>query len=140
MSDQRSSQSSTALEGEKMRTVAEIDKEIGKLEEKLDQVEGRTTEVYTRIVGYYRSLRNWNRGKREEYSHRILFDLESAPAKLPASPTYPAAPTALAGTESVAGEPLAERYIYFFRVTCPNCPPVQTLLANLEIPGHIYFC
>lgn len=106
-----------------MRTIAEIDREISALEEKLEHVEGRSTEVYTRIVGYYRSLRNWNRGKREEYSDRLLFDLESAPTELPVE------------TPAQADEAQPERYIYFFRETCPNCPPVRTLLANLEIPG-----
>ncbi len=109
-----------------MRTVTEIDREISVLEEKLEHVEGRSTEVYTRIVGYYRSLRNWNSGKREEYADRILFDIESAPAELPA-----VAEAAVSATEG----PQLERYIYFFRETCPNCPPVRTLLAELEIPG-----
>ena len=125
-----------------MRTVSEIDSKICELEEKLDQVEGRPTEVYTRIVGYYRSLRNWNRGKREEYSHRVLFDLEDAPAaqpaadpaELPASAARPAA-----ATTSVLAAALdkaqPERYIYFFRETCPNCPPVRLLLADIELPG-----
>ncbi|MBN2880956.1 ribonucleoside triphosphate reductase [Candidatus Woesearchaeota archaeon] len=32
------------------------------------------TEVYSRIVGYYRPVGNWNKGKREEYNHRVHFD------------------------------------------------------------------
>jgi transcription elongation factor Elf1 len=32
------------------------------------------TEVYTRIVGYYRPVNQWNRGKKEEYRHRKLFE------------------------------------------------------------------
>jgi ribonucleoside-triphosphate reductase len=31
------------------------------------------TEVYSRIVGYYRPLKNWNEGKGEEYSHRKTY-------------------------------------------------------------------
>lgn len=27
-------------------------------------------EVYSRIVGYYRPVQDWNRGKREEFSQR----------------------------------------------------------------------
>ena len=34
---------------------------------------GKETEVYARIVGYYRPVKNWNRGKAEEYQHRRLF-------------------------------------------------------------------
>ncbi len=30
-------------------------------------------EVYTRVVGYYRPVKMWNKGKREEYSQRKMF-------------------------------------------------------------------
>ena len=56
-----------------MKTVEEINKEIKTLEEKLHHVKGTETEVYTRIVGYYRSIKNWNLGKREEYGFRAPF-------------------------------------------------------------------
>jgi len=35
---------------------------------------GNDTEVYSRIVGYYRPVGNWNNGKREEFDHRVAFD------------------------------------------------------------------
>ena len=31
------------------------------------------TEVYSRITGYYRPIRNWNDGKRQEYQERKLY-------------------------------------------------------------------
>jgi ribonucleoside-triphosphate reductase len=34
---------------------------------------GAECEVYARIVGYYRSVKNWNAGKVEEYKHRLNF-------------------------------------------------------------------
>jgi ribonucleoside-triphosphate reductase len=34
---------------------------------------GAEAEVYSRIVGYYRSVRNWNRGKKEEFGQRVVF-------------------------------------------------------------------
>lgn len=55
-----------------MRTLQEIDKDIA--ETKAAELTGTPTEVYTRIVGYYRSLRNWNRGKRQEYTERKHFE------------------------------------------------------------------
>lgn len=55
------------------RTVEQINKEIAVLQKKVETVQGTETEVYTRIVGYYRSLRQWNKGKRAEYSHRLPF-------------------------------------------------------------------
>ncbi|MFH1638342.1 MAG: ribonucleoside triphosphate reductase [Candidatus Woesearchaeota archaeon] len=34
---------------------------------------GKACEVYSRIVGYYRPIQNWNKGKREEFGERKLF-------------------------------------------------------------------
>jgi hypothetical protein len=62
-----------------MKTLQEINEEIGHLEEKLANVKGTTTEVYSRIVGYYRSVSNWNVGKRAEFDERMVFDLPENP-------------------------------------------------------------
>ncbi len=35
------------------------------------------TEVYSRIVGYYRPVQHWNPGKKSEFNHRKLFDVRS---------------------------------------------------------------
>lgn len=35
---------------------------------------GAACEVYSRVVGYYRNVRNWNDGKRAEFDDRALFD------------------------------------------------------------------
>jgi len=56
-----------------MRTIKDINKQIKTLKSKLDVVQGTQTEVYTRIVGYYRSLKNWNKGKRKEYNYRVPY-------------------------------------------------------------------
>ncbi|MBN2140321.1 MAG: ribonucleoside triphosphate reductase [Desulfovibrionaceae bacterium] len=34
---------------------------------------GAETEVYTRIVGYYRPVSRWNKGKQAEYAERLVF-------------------------------------------------------------------
>ncbi|NOQ22040.1 MAG: hypothetical protein GQ565_05240 [Candidatus Aegiribacteria sp.] len=39
------------------------------------------TEVYSRIVGYYRPVQNWNKGKREEFSQRKYISLKTAVEK-----------------------------------------------------------
>lgn len=33
-----------------------------------------TIEVYSRVSGYFRPVRNWNKGKREEFKERKKFD------------------------------------------------------------------
>ena len=56
-----------------MRTIETINDELAHLKTELLNVKGTRTEVYTRIVGYYRSIKNWNKGKREEYNYRVPF-------------------------------------------------------------------
>jgi anaerobic ribonucleoside-triphosphate reductase len=31
-------------------------------------------EVYSRIVGYFRPINNWNIGKQQEFKERVTFD------------------------------------------------------------------
>jgi len=35
---------------------------------------GDDAEVFTRIVGYYRPVSQWNKGKKAEYKDRMLYD------------------------------------------------------------------
>ena len=61
-----------------MRTEAEINKEIADLKAQLKNVKGTETEVYTRIVGYYRVIKHWNEGKAQEYKERKLFNVNKS--------------------------------------------------------------
>ncbi len=38
----------------------------------------KNCEVYSRIVGYFRPVSNWNIGKKEEFKDRLAFDNEKA--------------------------------------------------------------
>lgn len=60
-----------------MDTIESIDKKIDSLKESLNSVQGTETEVYTRIVGYYRAVKNWNLGKKEEYKVRKTFSQDA---------------------------------------------------------------
>lgn len=51
----------------------QISEKITKLKYELQNVHGTECEVYARIVGYYRSVKNWNAGKSEEYKNRKNF-------------------------------------------------------------------
>lgn len=31
-------------------------------------------EVYSRVVGYFRPVQNWNEGKKQEYKERLEFE------------------------------------------------------------------
>lgn len=39
---------------------------------------GAETEVYSRVCGYHRPVKNWNKGKRQEFEDRKMFDVEQA--------------------------------------------------------------
>ena len=34
-------------------------------------------EVYSRIVGYFRPVRQWNKGKQQEYAERVSFRVDA---------------------------------------------------------------
>jgi DNA-binding NarL/FixJ family response regulator len=39
---------------------------------------GAEAEVYSRITGYYRPVKNWNDGKAQEYKCRKLYDIDGS--------------------------------------------------------------
>lgn len=43
-----------------------------------DDIESKRTEceVYSRVVGYMRPVKQWNLGKQQEFSDRRLFDMK----------------------------------------------------------------
>ena len=47
------------------------------MKESSKQVKAIKAEVYSRIVGYYRPVQDWNRGKKEEFSQREYIDLKA---------------------------------------------------------------
>ncbi len=124
-----------------LRTVSQIDAEIAQAQAELKNVRGTETEVYARIVGYYRSVRNWNKGKRDEYDLRKQFVWDSGEDvasnyKTSITPEVETSKSEISiaseKTAVVSGEVY---YEYFSRKTCPNCKPVQKHLETVEITG-----
>jgi glutaredoxin len=118
----------------KKMTNQEIDKRIGELKTELENVRGRETEVYSRIVGYYRAVKNWNRGKREEYNHRVTY---TYPSSMPGTSGTIRSPLSAGKAETGVspGIQAISSYQYFYRTTCPNCPPVKSYLEGLGYQG-----
>jgi anaerobic ribonucleoside-triphosphate reductase len=50
--------------------------------DKTAQVKKIPCEVYSRIVGYLRPIRNWNDGKRQEFKDRQTYRMEKVEARL----------------------------------------------------------
>ena len=40
----------------------------------MKKIKAMATEVYSRVVGYYRPVKNWNIGKQQEFKDRVLID------------------------------------------------------------------
>ena len=98
-------------------------------------MKGTPAEVYSRIVGYYRSVRNWNRGKREEYGERLLYRVSEETARpVPVR----AAGAKTSGTETAGQGQGAEcekgRLLLFVRPACPACPSAKDAAGRLGIP------
>ena len=56
-----------------MRRREGLEQRITELKEMMANVKGKRTEVYTRIVGYYRPVSNWNKGKYSEFQDRQTY-------------------------------------------------------------------
>ena len=51
----------------------ELQKKLAELKKELNNVKGTPTEIYSRVVGYYRPVQQWNDGKQEEFKDRKVF-------------------------------------------------------------------
>lgn len=104
-----------------MRTLEEIERDLASAKTELASAKGTPTEVYSRIVGYYRSVRNWNRGKREEYGERVLYDVRAG------------VPGRIAEGRSAPSPAVGARVLLFVRAACPACPPAKDAAAKLPV-------
>ena len=82
---------------------------------------GESTEVYSRITGYYRPVQNWNDGKSQEYKERKVYDI--ANSKLSSKIKEAAVQTTV---ESMCA--INDGIYLFTTATCPNCKIASTLL------------
>ena len=112
-----------------MRNLEDIERDLAAARETLSSVKGTQAEVYSRIVGYYRSVRNWNLGKREEYGERRLFRISDGNYRedLRAAGPSPSA-------SEFKGE---STLLLFVRAACPGCPPAKAAASRLGIPVEL---
>ncbi len=62
---------------ETMSQIKTVDTEIKSEDTGKVRIKMIPTEIYSRVVGYYRPIQNWNKGKVEEFGERKLIDPES---------------------------------------------------------------
>jgi anaerobic ribonucleoside-triphosphate reductase len=88
---------------------------------------GEETEVYSRITGYYRPVKNWNTGKSKEFKMRKLYDIENS--KCPDKKTVN---VEKCDCELTAND-LEDKVMLFGTKTCPNCKMAKTLLKKANV-------
>ncbi len=85
---------------------------------------GKETEVYSRITGYYRPVKNWNAGKSEEFKMRKTYDVSGECEENKQEEAKTKVSEEEKGEEALAlKEPLL-----FTSPTCPNCKMAKMIL------------
>ncbi|MBP3735581.1 MAG: ribonucleoside triphosphate reductase [Lachnospiraceae bacterium] len=108
---------------------------------------GGEAEVYSRITGYYRPVRNWNDGKVSEFRNRKTyaeekFDLSGVDASsdaycnVPKAPQIKADPT-LEGTEAAQAKPSG--ILLLATHTCPNCRQAEAAMDKAGIEYRVVY-
>ena len=89
---------------------------------------GETTEVYSRITGYYRPVQNWNDGKAQEFKDRKVYDIVHSEFHGTAADKKEAVPKT-AGMEG--------KKLLFTTKTCPNCVIAKRALEEAQIEYEV---
>ena len=89
---------------------------------------GKETEVYSRITGYYRPVKNWNDGKSQEFKDRKVYDIGSSVFHKAGR----AGSDVTVKTETQAPAASGD-LLLFTTLTCPNCRQAEQLLTQAGI-------
>ena len=88
---------------------------------------GEEAEVYSRITGYYRPVKNWNDGKAQEYKDRKVYDIGRS--KL----THDVSGTSTCQCETETKTDAQDGTFLFTTATCPNCKIACSLLDKAGV-------
>ncbi len=123
---------------------------------------GKETEIYARIVGYYRPVKNWNKGKFSEYQDRMLFEtttIAKKPSAVKALNKKKEAKTAVEKPASSLKKPVIETSIMdiniqqakgpdgtngingwklFTKPNCTKCDQIKDKLNEVETSIDIF--
>ena len=95
---------------------------------------GKEAEVYSRITGYYRPVKNWNDGKSQEFKDRKTYDIEGS--VLTHEGPIESAPAACACAAPAEEKAVSDGIYLFTTATCPNCKIATALLDKAGV-GYI---
>lgn len=85
---------------------------------------GKATEVYSRITGYYRPVKNWNDGKAQEFKDRKTYEINPD-----ANPSVEEGDHCCLEHERSA-TPRVSEVLLFTTPTCPNCKMAKMMLEK----------
>ena len=88
---------------------------------------GKETEVYSRITGYYRPVKNWNDGKAQEYKERKTYDIANSVL------THEGPVMGNKSEDACCAGTLSDGVYLFASATCPNCKIAEALLSKAGI-------
>lgn len=96
---------------------------------------GKSTEVYSRITGYYRAVQNWNNGKTQEFKDRKEYEIGTAPGfeQWPFKLYDKTNDTQTEETETVikGDTDIKCNMVYLISTEhCPNCKIAKQILNN----------
>ena len=89
---------------------------------------GCDTEVYSRITGYYRPVKNWNAGKTQEFKDRKTYSVEDN--KIPVDTVQEIHEEK---KQILASKNEENKCLLFTTKTCPNCAMIKKVLADKGI-------
>ncbi|MBQ7132726.1 MAG: ribonucleoside triphosphate reductase [Oscillospiraceae bacterium] len=87
---------------------------------------GEETEVYSRITGYYRPVKNWNDGKAEEFKDRKVYCISFADGEVVKSQVEASA--------NKTADVDVNNILLFASKSCPNCKMAEMFLSKACIP------
>lgn len=93
---------------------------------------GGETEVYSRITGYYRPVKNWNAGKSQEFKDRLTYNVQGIGSR-PLSDFKEEDNNPV----KVKENDLPTQYLLFTTKTCPNCKMIKDLLDKKAVPYEV---
>ncbi|MFH2027704.1 MAG: anaerobic ribonucleoside-triphosphate reductase [Nanoarchaeota archaeon] len=95
-------------------------------------------EVYSRVVGYFRPVHNWNNGKKQEYHERVTFTEEHSLANPKAKGTVIVSEMTEENSTVVDNLPKnINAYKIFTFPNCEKCEKVKSYLKNKPLNGSV---
>ena len=89
---------------------------------------GKEAEVYSRITGYYRPVKNWNDGKTQEFKDRKVYDISHSHLRRAGR-----AGSQVTVDSTPAQKADSDELLLFTTRTCPNCRQAISLLDKAGI-------